>query len=102
MAITFVNSTQDDTGVATSVSVALPASVQDDDLLLAYAFNGQDDGTWSAPAGWTNVMTKADAVGSDSNVGVWYKVAFGTKWRLVSQVLTRLTVPRLRLTRRPV
>jgi hypothetical protein len=67
-AITFVNAATERFAAATTVSPSEPASVAEDDLFLANCSIDSDDGTWTDPAGWTQIDSQTESVGTQH----WY------------------------------
>lgn len=78
-AITFVASSQDDTGVSTSVSPAVPTGTTTDDVVIAWFANGGDGGTTPSCTGFTTIGFVESALYNDVTVYMGYKVAGGSE-----------------------
>lgn len=61
-AISFISASTDRSASDTSVTPSDPASAQEDDLYIGFAFHNSEDGTWSCPTSWTEVDNNISAV----------------------------------------
>lgn len=76
--ITFVSASEssDSNTYGATVSVGAPASLADDDLMIAWCMGDLPSSGWSAPAGWTEIVNvTSPATGRDRGVALFYKVA---------------------------
>lgn len=74
-------------GVAGStLTISKPTGVVNGDLLVAFMSTGTNNGTWTPPTGWTEVLDQSAGGAARPSVAVMYRVASseGTSYSFVS------------------